>query len=121
MASLMRAIRSALRPAACHPQLVPALGVCQPAATSSSADAAGGFGLDSIAERLTELLAPLWLAVPKSKTTRSRKRMRAANKHLKNINHINKCHVCGTPKLRHHVCLKCMTADWNDPSVVDHK
>lgn len=66
--------------------------------------------MERAAESISELLAPLWLAVPKSKTTRSRKRMRAANKHLKNIQHIDKCNVCGKAKLRHHVvsCDKCI-------------
>jgi ribosomal protein L32 len=46
-------------------------------------------------------------AVPKKKISHSRKRMRAANKGLQNINHIMVCPGCTQPKLRHHRCQAC--------------
>ena len=119
MSLFARAIRTALQPAACHPQLAPAFAGTGLPASASDASFSGGLGLEHAAERIGELLAPLWLAVPKSKTTRSRKRMRAANKHLKNIQHIVECHNCGAPKLRHHVCTNCLVADWNNTTVSD--
>ena len=79
MASVIRSLRAVLQPAVCHPQ--PAIAFQGlPAAASDAAPAGGSWGLEHAAEKIGELLAPLWLAVPKSKTTRSRKRMRAANK-----------------------------------------
>lgn len=91
----------------------------------------------TFASLLAELFPPFLLAVPKSKTSHSRKSMRSANKGLKNktselscccslhqittISHeyrelkpsrrlvldINLCPACGSPKLMHHLCPKC--------------
>lgn len=57
---------------------------------------------------LSQLLFPaiLW-AVPKSKISHSRKRMRASNKALKNREDITSCPCCGSPVLLHHGCLTC--------------
>jgi large subunit ribosomal protein L32 len=45
----------------------------------------------------------MWFAVPKRKTSHSKKRMRSASKGLKNLKNIAQCGVCGIQKLRHHV------------------
>ncbi|KAG7450479.1 uncharacterized protein BT62DRAFT_1001296 [Guyanagaster necrorhizus] len=73
---------------------------------------------------LLELFPSIVLAVPKKKTSHSRKAMRAANKGLKDKHSalselfhasplpnersdIVNCPGCGTPKLAHHLCSKC--------------
>ena len=49
----------------------------------------------------------LWMAVPKKRTSHSKKRMRMAQKWLKPIRHYNFCPACGNPKLFHHLCGHC--------------
>ncbi|RHY94803.1 hypothetical protein DYB35_006959 [Aphanomyces astaci] len=51
----------------------------------------------------------LWHACPKSKVTRSRKRIRNndPSKRLKNIVHLQDCEHCGNKKLRHRLCMGC--------------
>ncbi|PWN19567.1 hypothetical protein BCV69DRAFT_237307, partial [Microstroma glucosiphilum] len=46
-------------------------------------------------------------AVPKKKVSHSRKRMRAANKGLKDRVDFVHCQACGNPKLAHHICASC--------------
>ncbi|KAI9063030.1 hypothetical protein FKP32DRAFT_1676918 [Trametes sanguinea] len=56
---------------------------------------------------LLELLPPWLLAVPKKKTSHSRKAMRSANKGLKDKENLVHCQSCGSPKLAHNLCPKC--------------
>ncbi|GAA5902172.1 hypothetical protein JCM5296_006620 [Sporobolomyces johnsonii] len=65
---------------------------------------------DSLAAGLRELLPPWVFAVPKSKTTHSAKRMRSANKGLKEKHNLVACPSCGAPKLSHHLCHECHVA-----------
>ncbi|GAA5854608.1 hypothetical protein JCM3766R1_005782 [Sporobolomyces carnicolor] len=65
---------------------------------------------DSLAAGLRELLPPWVLAVPKRRTTHSAKRMRSANKHLKEKHNLVACPSCGAPKLSHHLCHSCHVA-----------
>ncbi|GAA5870007.1 hypothetical protein JCM16303_001871 [Sporobolomyces ruberrimus] len=65
---------------------------------------------DSLAAGLRELLPPWVLAVPKRRTTHSAKRMRSANKHLKEKQNLVACPSCGSPKLSHHLCHSCHVA-----------
>ncbi|KAL1719520.1 ribosomal L32p protein family-domain-containing protein [Schizophyllum commune] len=58
-------------------------------------------------QSLLELLPGIVLAVPKKKTSHSKKRMRAAGKGLKDKQNIVSCPGCGAPKLAHHLCGKC--------------
>ncbi|KAL1740038.1 ribosomal L32p protein family-domain-containing protein [Schizophyllum fasciatum] len=58
-------------------------------------------------QSLLELLPGVVLAVPKKKTSHSKKRMRAAGKGLKDKQNIVSCPGCGSPKLAHHLCGKC--------------
>ena len=75
-------------------------------------------------QSLLELLPGIVLAVPKKKTSHSKKRMRAAGKGLKDkqsaspdmlfgwlssyfSSDIVSCPGCGSPKLAHHLCGKC--------------
>ncbi|KAK7694614.1 hypothetical protein QCA50_001801 [Cerrena zonata] len=58
-------------------------------------------------QTLLELLPPWVLAVPKKKTSHSRKAMRSANKGLKDKQNVVACPACGTPKLAHHLCASC--------------
>ncbi|KAI8995593.1 hypothetical protein BD414DRAFT_384740, partial [Trametes punicea] len=56
---------------------------------------------------LLELMPPWLLAVPKKKTSHSRKAMRSANKGLKDKQNLVHCESCGSPKLAHNLCPKC--------------
>ncbi|KAJ7706134.1 ribosomal L32p protein family-domain-containing protein [Mycena rosella] len=58
-------------------------------------------------QSLLELFPPFVLAVPKSKTSHSRKSMREANKGLKDKQNIVNCPGCGAPKLAHNLCSNC--------------
>ncbi|TRM66366.1 ribosomal L32p protein family-domain-containing protein [Schizophyllum amplum] len=58
-------------------------------------------------QSLLELLPGIVLAVPKKKTSHSKKRMRASGKGLKDKQNIVSCPGCGSPKLAHHLCGKC--------------
>lgn len=70
-------------------------------------DGRGGLGLISWAALAPSLLEWLWLAVPKSKVSPSRKRMRGFHRAPKNVTHFGPCPKCGSPTLRHHLC-ECM-------------
>ncbi|OSX67610.1 hypothetical protein POSPLADRAFT_1129705 [Postia placenta MAD-698-R-SB12] len=58
-------------------------------------------------QSLLELFPPFLLAVPKKKTSHSRKAMRSANKGLKDKQNLVHCPGCGSPKLAHHLCPSC--------------
>ncbi|MFM7203238.1 MAG: 50S ribosomal protein L32 [Myxococcota bacterium] len=47
------------------------------------------------------------MAVPKQKTSKSRRDMRRSHLALRVNNAIESCTNCGEPKLRHRVCMKC--------------
>ena len=47
------------------------------------------------------------MAVPKKKTSKSRRDMRRSHDHLKFTAASEVCAACGELKLRHRVCLKC--------------
>src|SRR3989337_1473242 len=53
---------------------------------------------------LVEILGPILWAVPKKKTSHSKKRMRSANKGLKDKTNIVNCPGCGQKHLTHHLC-----------------
>ncbi|KAF8626551.1 hypothetical protein AX15_004853 [Amanita polypyramis BW_CC] len=61
-------------------------------------------------QSLLELFPPFLLAVPKKKTSHSKKAMRSANKGLKDKQNIVNCPSCGSPKLAHHLCSNCYTS-----------
>lgn len=65
----------------------------------------------SWSEKAAELGSALWngilLAAPKSRVSHSRKRMRSANKGLKDRVDFVHCSACGKPKLFHHICPTC--------------
>jgi len=56
---------------------------------------------------LAEILGPILWAVPKKKTSHSKKRMRSANKGLKDKTNIVNCPGCGQKHLIHHLCFNC--------------
>ncbi|CAG8494198.1 9686_t:CDS:1 [Diversispora eburnea] len=56
---------------------------------------------------LSEAIGSFLLAAPKKKTSHSKKRMRSANKGLKDKTNIVNCPGCGQRKLMHHLCLYC--------------
>lgn len=47
------------------------------------------------------------MAVPKKRTSKSRKGMRRAHDGIKFTAAVDTCGNCGEPKLRHHVCMSC--------------
>ena len=47
------------------------------------------------------------MAVPKKRTSKTRKRMRRSHHAIKATAAVDVCESCGAPKLRHHVCLEC--------------
>ena len=49
------------------------------------------------------------MAVPKKRTSKSRKRMRRSHDHLKYTASVTECENCGELKLRHHICSACGT------------
>ncbi|KAG9257729.1 uncharacterized protein F5Z01DRAFT_671318 [Emericellopsis atlantica] len=62
---------------------------------------------------LPGLLGDIWegilRAVPKNKTSHSRKRQRQmAGKALKDVNHLCKCPGCGQAKRTHRLCQNCL-------------
>ncbi len=46
------------------------------------------------------------MAVPKQKTSKSKRNMRRAHDGLRPIN-VGECPQCGEPKLSHHLCQAC--------------
>ncbi|EGD81799.1 50S ribosomal protein L32 [Salpingoeca rosetta] len=48
------------------------------------------------------------MAVPKRRTSHSKKRMRMTTKYLKNKSHYQKCKHCGELCMRHHICPGCI-------------
>ncbi|KAL8278532.1 hypothetical protein RQP46_009024 [Phenoliferia psychrophenolica] len=58
-------------------------------------------------QSLLDLLPPWLLAVPKSKTSHSKKSMRSSNKGLKEQQGIVACPSCGGAKRAHHLCHSC--------------
>ena len=46
------------------------------------------------------------MAVPKKKTSKSRRNMRRSHHHLASIG-TAECSNCGLPKLPHHICQSC--------------
>ena len=49
------------------------------------------------------------MAVPKKRTSKSRRGMRRSHHALKNTAAVMICPACGEPKLMHHVCAACGT------------
>lgn len=49
------------------------------------------------------------MAVPKKKTSRSRRDMRRSHHAIKFTGAVDYCESCGEPKLRHRLCTACGT------------
>jgi ribosomal protein L32 len=69
--------------------------------------------LPGISLNIPQLLEDIWggilKAVPKNKTSHSRKRHRQmAGKALKDVNHLCKCPGCGATKRTHRLCQQCL-------------
>eukprot|EP00043_Microstomoeca_roanoka_P002336 m.37750 g.37750 ORF g.37750 m.37750 type:complete len:126 (+) comp11423_c0_seq3:211-588(+) len=68
--------------------------------------------LESEAEKSDELsvfdTSLVLMAVPKRRTTHSKKRMRMTTKYLENKSHYQTCKHCGQLHMRHHICTGCM-------------
>lgn len=58
------------------------------------------------------------MAVPKKKTSQSRRNMRRSHHALKTVNSAE-CSNCGAPKLPHHLCGAC--GHYNGRSIVSSK
>ncbi|KAF9927732.1 hypothetical protein FBU30_002935 [Linnemannia zychae] len=77
-------------------------------AASPAAEGISTSILGRVGPYISELLPSIvWAAVPKSKTSHSKKRMRQATKGLKLQRNIVECPGCGQPKLMHHLCTHC--------------
>ncbi|KAG0026163.1 hypothetical protein BGZ81_006566 [Podila clonocystis] len=64
--------------------------------------------LGRIGSYISDLIPSIvFAAVPKSKTSHSKKRMRQATKGLKEQKNIVQCPGCGQAKLMHHLCTHC--------------
>lgn len=48
--------------------------------------------------------AALWFAVPKHRTSHSKKRLRARNKAPRDVEHWDVCIKCQKPKMKHRLC-----------------
>ncbi|KAI0094646.1 ribosomal L32p protein family-domain-containing protein [Irpex rosettiformis] len=75
--------------------------------TFLTAPSPSSWTLPASLQSLLELFPPFVLAVPKKKTSHSRKAMRSANKGLKDKHNIVHCPACGSAKLAHHLCSNC--------------
>ena len=63
---------------------------------------------DNNIEDIFSKFGPLLFAVPKSKISKSKKRIKNAMKrNLKPMKHIINCRNCGAPKERHRLCMFC--------------
>ena len=62
-------------------------------------------------------LEHLWLAVPKSKVSASKKRIRNANRTPKLLKNWHMCKVCNKPKLMHRMCdeMRCFENEERRP------
>ncbi|KAJ2884130.1 hypothetical protein IWW38_005461 [Coemansia aciculifera] len=74
------------------------------AAVQSPLRASLGVGLGLLGDMLREMILR---AVPKQRTSHSKKRKRMATKGLKNRHDLVPCAGCGRPKLTAHICLNC--------------
>ncbi|CAO1615302.1 unnamed protein product [Jaminaea pallidilutea] len=83
-------------PSATYPELCPAAGAVPTATNPASASEEDVLRWDGILN-----------AVPKSRVSHSRKRMRAANKGPRDKISMVHCPGCGTPKMAHHICATC--------------
>ncbi|KAJ2235231.1 hypothetical protein IWW45_002762 [Coemansia sp. RSA 485] len=63
-----------------------------------------GVGIGLLGDILGEMILR---AVPKQRTSHSKKRKRMAGKGLKNRQDLVPCSGCGRPKLLAHICLNC--------------
>lgn len=77
---------------------------CATAIPVMNAWAATPIGLGSLGSLLGEMILR---AVPKQRTSHSKKRKRMATKGLKNRKDLVPCRGCGRPKAVAHICLSC--------------
>eukprot|EP01147_Barroeca_monosierra_P007913 gene7913-10006_t len=68
---------------------------------------------DKLLSRLDDQLSVfdtsiLLMAVPKRRTSHSKKRMRMTTKYLENKSHYITCKHCGSVYARHHICFGCI-------------
>ncbi|KAL7416429.1 hypothetical protein BDY24DRAFT_379725 [Mrakia frigida] len=87
-----------------------------PPSSSSSPSALGSStpGLAPLGSLLQDLWETILRAVPKTRTSHSKKRRRATNKQLKDKLDITSCRACGRPKLSSSICPHCKSAIQRD-------
>ncbi|KAJ1723352.1 hypothetical protein LPJ53_002300 [Coemansia erecta] len=90
-------LRTALFPRIAHTFAAPAV-------ARTRALSAVGVGLGLIGDILSEMILR---AVPKQRTSHSKKRKRMAGKGLKNRQDLVPCTGCGRPKMLAHICMNC--------------
>ncbi|SCV68879.1 BQ2448_1000 [Microbotryum intermedium] len=78
--------------------------------TSTTPHSDGRIRIGGLLQSLQDLLPPILWAVPKSKTTHSKKSMRSSGKGLKQRTNLVGCASCGLPKVSHTICHECHVA-----------
>ncbi|KAJ1643824.1 hypothetical protein LPJ64_004448 [Coemansia asiatica] len=96
-------IRAAVLPRISHTVTVTAAAAANLAARSQMLSAVG-YGIGLLGDIIRDAVLR---AVPKQRTSHSKKRKRMAGKGLKNRQDLVPCSGCGRPKLLAHICLNC--------------
>ncbi|KAJ2034380.1 hypothetical protein IW146_001328 [Coemansia sp. RSA 922] len=104
MSFAFQSARSLVRATPAFPQISYTIGAAMGMAARSPLGTSLGAGLGLLGDILNEMILR---AVPKQRTSHSKKRKRMATKGLKNRHDLVPCSGCGRPKLTAHICLNC--------------
>ncbi|KAJ1819147.1 hypothetical protein GGH91_005486 [Coemansia sp. RSA 2671] len=104
MSLAFQSARSLVRATTAFPRISYTIGAAMGMAARSPLGASLGAGLGLLGDMLSEMILR---AVPKQRTSHSKKRKRMATKGLKNRHDLVPCSGCGRPKLTAHICLNC--------------
>ncbi|KAJ2065145.1 hypothetical protein GGI17_000556 [Coemansia sp. S146] len=104
MSFAFQSARSLVRATTAFPRISYTLGAAMGLAARSPLGTSLGAGLGLLGDMLNEMILR---AVPKQRTSHSKKRKRMATKGLKNRHDLVPCSGCGRPKLTAHICLNC--------------
>ncbi|KAJ2702527.1 hypothetical protein H4218_000826 [Coemansia sp. IMI 209128] len=104
MSLAFQSARSLVRATTAFPRISYTIGAAMGMAARSPLGASLGAGLGLLGDMLSEMILR---AVPKQRTSHSKKRKRMATKGLKSRHDLVPCSGCGRPKLTAHICLNC--------------
>ncbi|KAJ2751781.1 hypothetical protein GGH94_001432 [Coemansia aciculifera] len=104
MSFAFQSTRSLVRATTAFPRISYTLSAAMGMAARSPLGTSLGAGLGLLGDMLNEMILR---AVPKQRTSHSKKRKRMATKGLKNRHDLVPCSGCGRPKLTAHICLNC--------------